>query len=357
MLTGFDAGLGKVYRIVARYNNPNQVIMGYYGDIVISNDGGSTFSLVKHAAYMGAGIILGGVVFDGNNIYIGTNEGIFHSSDNGLSFIKINESGIPPGQVIWNFTGARSGNTLRFICITSDENYTYNGIMPWDYYNLAKGVYSMDNASGTWIPKSNGINFSSDFIMYAGMAGNDINTIYLGGSDNALNAPLILKSVRRGTTWDKIFMTTNNENIETGWCGEDGDKVWSWAETCFGLAVAPDNSNKVVFGDYSYVHVTSDGGNSWTEAYVDEAINILPVNPRRRNSPTIPSGWKTQVAGRLPGLPPENMFGAFSDIGGIRSEDHGQTWSYNYNGFSVNSLYRITNLPNGTLFRSNIPRS
>jgi hypothetical protein len=86
MLPGFDQGLGKVYRVVANYNNPDQLVMGYYGDIVISNNGGTTFSLVKHAANMGAGIILGGVVYDGTNIYIGTNEGIFHSSGGGSTF-------------------------------------------------------------------------------------------------------------------------------------------------------------------------------------------------------------------------------------------------------------------------------
>jgi hypothetical protein len=268
MLPGFNSGLGRVYRIVANYNDPDQMVMGYYGDIVISNNGGNTFSLVKHAANMGAGIILGGVVYDGNDIYIGTNEGIYHSSDSGTTFNKLPDAGIPAQQVIWNFTGARTGNDLRFFCITANLGDTYNGLMPYDYYNLAKGVYSMDNASGSWIPKMNGINFSNDFIMYAGMARNDINAIYLAGSDNALNAPLVYKSIDGGTTWNKVFETTNNQNIKTGWCGYNGDKEWSWAETCFGIAVAPTNANKVVFGDYGYVHVSSDGGNTWTQSYV-----------------------------------------------------------------------------------------
>jgi photosystem II stability/assembly factor-like uncharacterized protein len=135
MLPGFDAGLGKVYRIVASYDDPDQLIMGYYGDIVISNNGGSTFSLVKHAANMGAGIILGGVVYDGSNIYIGTNEGIYHSSNSGSSFSVILAGGIPTQQAIWNFTGAKDGNNLRFICITANLGDVYNGLMPYDYYN------------------------------------------------------------------------------------------------------------------------------------------------------------------------------------------------------------------------------
>ena len=59
--------------------------MDYYGDIVISNDGGNTFSLVRHAANNGVGLIMGGVLIDGQNIYIGTNEGIVYSTNGGTA--------------------------------------------------------------------------------------------------------------------------------------------------------------------------------------------------------------------------------------------------------------------------------
>ena len=352
MLPGFDAGLGKVYRMVANYSIPDQLVMGYYGDIVISNNGGTTFSLVKHTANMGAGIILGGVVYDGSDIYIGTNEGIFHSSNGGSTFSKMSDTGIPSGQVIWNFTGAREGNDLRFFCITANPGDTYNGLKPWDYYNFAKGVYSMDNASGTWTQKMNGIDFSTDFVMYAGMAGNNVNTVYLAGNDHRLNAPLVYKSSDAGNTWNKAFNTTNNQNIITGWCGFNGDKIWSWAETCFGIAVAPTNANKVVFGDYGYVHVSSDGGTAWQQSYIDSADQhpAGQSTPIRQIYHSI--GLEPTSSWQVFWTSPDNLFGAFSDIGGIRSEDHGQSWSYNYNGFAVNTLYRIAGLQDGTIFAS-----
>jgi len=350
MLPGFDSGLGKVYRVVANYNNPEQLVMGYYGDILISNNGGATFTLVKHAANMGAGIILGGVVYDGNNIYIGTNEGIFYSSNGGSTFSKMSETGIPSGQVIWNFTGAREGNDLRFFCITANLSGTYNGIKPWDYNNFAKGVYSMDNASGPWIPKMTGIDFSNDFIMYAGMAGNDVDIIYLAGNDNRLNAPLVYKSSDAGNTWNKVFNTTNNQNIKTGWCGSGGDKIWSWAETCFGIAVAQMNANKVVFGDYGYVHVSGDGGNTWQQSYVDSADQhpAGEQTPIKQEYHSI--GLEPTSCWQVYWTSPTNIFGAFSDIGGIRSIDKGQSWSYDYNGFAVNTLYRIAGIQDGTIF-------
>lgn len=185
-VAGYDVGdHGDVYKLSANYNNPLQLLVGAYGEILFSSNCGATFSLAKQAANNGVGLVMGGVFWDGSNIYIGTNEGILYSTNSGASFSMMTVSGIAAGQVIWSFAGAKSGGNTRFVCITANAGDVYNGIAPYEYYELAKGVYVMNNANGTWVSKSTGINFSNDFIMYAGMAWNDINTIYLGGSDNA----------------------------------------------------------------------------------------------------------------------------------------------------------------------------
>ena len=350
MLPGYDSNLGRVYQVRANYDNPDQIIIGYYGDLVISNNGGTTCTLIKHASYMGAGITLGGVVFDGNSIYIGTNEGIYYSQNGGTSFALLPMTGIPVLQVIWNFIGTRVGNTLRFYCITSNISDTYNGVMPYDYYNFAKGVYSMDNLSGTWIAKMTGIDFTKDFIMYAGMARSDVNTVYLAGNDHALGAPLVYKTTDAGATWAKVFKTTGNQNIVTGWCGYGGDKAWSWAESCFGITVAPNNPSKVVFGDYALIHTTSDGGNSWKQAYVNQSDQHASGQSTPTKQPYHTIGLENTSCWQVYWISASNLFSAFSDNGGIRSTDSGGTWGFNYTGFTVNSLYRISGLPNGTIF-------
>ena len=262
---------GSIYRMVANYAQPNQLLIGAYGDILFSNDGGASFTLVKHTDNMGAGIVLGGVFWDGNNIYIGTNEGLITSSNAGTTFSVQTTTGIPSGQVLWNFAGAKNGGTTRFACIAANVGDVYNGVMPWDYYDFAKGVFTMDNDNGTWVSKSAGLDFSNDFVMYAAMAENDITTIYLGGNDNNLDAPLVYKSSDAGSTWNKVFNTNDNANIITGWEGYGGDKVWSWSETCFGITVAPNNVNEVLFGSYSNVESTTNGGTTWKQAYVSPA--------------------------------------------------------------------------------------
>jgi hypothetical protein len=350
-MTAYNVGTyGSVYTMKANYNNPLQLLIGAYGDILFTNDGGISFSLVRHAANMGAGLIMGGVFWDGNNIYIGTNEGIVWSQNGGGSFSLLASSGIPAGQVIWSFAGGKAGGYFRFACITANSSDVYNGIMPWDYYNFAQGVYAMDNASGTWLPKSTGINFSNDFIMYAGMAWNDMNTIYLGGSDNALGAPLVYKSADGGNTWTKKFNTTNNANIMTGWEGYQGDKQWSWSEACFGMTVAPYNSNKIMFGSFSSVHLSNDGGNNWKQAYVNSSDEHSAGSPTPKYLPYHSIGLENTTIWQVHWQNAGTMMACYSDIGGIRSLDSGTTWGFQYTGFAVNSLYRIAKGNNGTMY-------
>lgn len=343
---------GNVYAMKVNYNNPQQMLIGAYGDILFTNNGGTSFSLVKHAANMGAGLILGGVFWDGNNIYIGTNDGLIYSTNGGTSFSVMPVTGIPAGQVTWSFAGGKASGTKRFVCITANTSGTYNGIMPYNLTNgsFATGVYVMDNADGTWIPKSTGITFSSDFVAYAAMAWNDITTIYLGGKDNALGAPLVYKSTNGGTSWTKKFNTTGNANIITGWQGSGGDKNWSWDEMCFGIAVAPYNSNKVIFGNFGDVQLSSDGGDNWRQAYVSTADQ----HPAGISTPKYKAyhsiGLENTTCWQVHWQDANKMIGCFSDIGCIQSTDAGASWGFQYTGLSVNSLYRIAKGNDGKMY-------
>ncbi|MBC7425273.1 MAG: T9SS type A sorting domain-containing protein [Bacteroidia bacterium] len=341
---------GDVYKMSANYNNPAQIIVGAYGDILFSGNGGSTFSLIKHTSNNGAGIILSGVFWEGSNIYVATNEGLFYSTNSGTSFSLMATTGIAAGEVIWSFAAANNGGASRFVCITSSLANTYNGINPWEYSGHAKGVYTMNNASGTWTTASSGINISNDYIMYVGMAENDISTIYLGGSDKALNSPLVFKSTDGGTSWNKTFKSTNNSNIKTGWEGTSGDKAWSFSETCFGITVAPNNSNKVLFSTFSSVEVSSDGAASWKQAYINNADQHTAgsITPKQNAYHSI--GLENTTCWQIHWQSPSKMMGCFSDIGGIRSIDTGKSWGYQYSGFAVNSLYRLAKTTDGRLF-------
>lgn len=350
MLPGYDASQGQVYAMKANYNNPNQLLMDYYGKIVFSANGGTTFTTVATATSSGVGLVMGGVFITGDSIYIGTNQGIYYSVNGGTSFSLMTTTGLGTGQVIWQFAGAKVGTTLRFACIASAASNVYNGLMPWDYTGLVAGVYTMDNASGAWVNKTGTINTSNDYVMYLAMAENDINTIYLGGKDNALGGPLVYKTTNAGTSWTKVFNTTGNLNIITGWEGAGGDKNWSWGETTFGISVAPNNSSRVIFGSFSDVHLSSDGGTTWRQAYVDNA-DQHPLNASTPTGAYYHSiGLENTTCWQVHKTRSGTMLGAFSDIGGIKSVDGGITWGFTASGLNMNSVYRYAETPGGTLF-------
>ncbi|MBX7241002.1 MAG: T9SS type A sorting domain-containing protein [Bacteroidia bacterium] len=338
-----------VYTLKADFYHPGRIVMGYYGMIYFSDNQGNTFSLVRTASNMGAGLRIAGVFFEGDNIYIGTNEGIIYSSNGGASFSLLPVTGMNANEVILGFAGAKQGNITRFFCIAADVSDVYNGLYPWDYWNLLKNVYSLDLSTNQWVPKMSGIDVSSDFCMYVGMAWNDINTVYLAGTNNDNNSPNILKTTNAGSDWSRVFLADNNQNITTGWSGFQGDRTWGYGETCFGVAVAPLNSDKVIFGDFGFVHVTDNGGDTWKQAYV----SAMDQHPQGASTPKYQSyhsiGLENTTCWQVHWSDANTMFGCFSDIQGIRSVDAGLTWSFDYTGHSANSMYRIAELPDGTL--------
>ncbi|MDX2173708.1 MAG: T9SS type A sorting domain-containing protein [Bacteroidota bacterium] len=349
-LPGNPDNTEETFSIDADYNNPQRVIISYYGAIYFSNNGGTTFTSIHTATNSGAGNVVGGVFFDGNNIYIGTNDGVLVSTNGGSSWSTATITGIPSTDRIWSFAGAKVGTITRFFCITGAAANIYVGVVGSDYYQFATGVYAVDYGSGNWTPKLTGINLTTDFPMFVGMAANDINTVYLAGS-NSNGFPDVLKTSNAGTAWSHVFNTTTNQNIVTGWSGEGGDRNWGYGECAFGLSVASNNSNSMVFGDFGFCHKTNNGGTSWSQAYIDP-IGQHPANATTPLNQSYQSvGIENTTCWQVEWINANNMFACFSDIRGIRSTDAGNSWSFNYTGNTANSTYRMVKHPtNGTLY-------
>jgi hypothetical protein len=341
---------GNVYTLKANPNSFDQLVVGAYGDLLFSNDGGQTFNLIRHAANMGAGLIISGVIWQANSIYIGTNEGLLYSTNGGTSFSMMTTSGLPAGQVIWSMSGGTSGANSRLVCITADVGDVYNGVMPWDYYGFAKGVYVMNNYDGIWHSASAGIDFANDFVMYAAMAQTSNAVIYLGGNDNLSGGPLVYRSVDGGNSWTKQFNTAGNSNIITGWEGAGGDKGWGWSETCFGISTCANDPKSVIFSGFSNVQVSSDSGSTWKQAYVNSSDQHPAGASTPQHQPYHSIGLENTTCWQVTWQSSSKMMACYSDIGGIRSLDAGDSWGFQYTGFSVNSFYRLESTNNGIIY-------
>jgi hypothetical protein len=238
------------YSLAADYDNPSRLVMSYYGLVFFSSDGGATFRQIHTAQNNDVGVVVGGVFFDGDFIAAGTNDGLLVSTDGGANFtLRTNITGIAAGEGIWSFAGAKQGGTTRFFCLTTVKTDAYVGMANSDYWDKMANVYSLDwgGANPRWVQKTGGMGLDkgTNFPMVVGMAKNNISTVYLAGG-SANSTPVILKSTNAGTSWANTFLTDGNENIATGWSGEDGDREWSYGECAMGFTVAPNNPNRVM---------------------------------------------------------------------------------------------------------------
>ena len=338
------------YGLSVDYNNPGRVMIAYYGAVYFSTNGGASFARIHTAQNSGSGVTLGGTLYDGSAIYLGTNDGLLISTNGGSSFSVTPVGGLGPGERIFSFAGARQGSTVRFFCLTADSNDIYVGVPGSDYWGFMKGVYSLDYGSGSWTPRMNGITPGTDFLMFVGMAENSVSTIYLAGS-NSSGTPNVMRSTDAGNVWSHVFLTSSNQNIATGWSGEGGDRGWGYGECVFGLAVAPNNPLRVLITDFGFVHKTTDGGTSWQQAYV------LAADQNSMGQATPPGkayhsiGMENTSCWQVVWSDANNVFACFTDIKGIRSTDGDQSWSFKYTGHSANTMYRIVRHPTGgTLF-------
>ncbi len=338
-----------VYTIHADHSNPLRVIISQYGYIFFSNDGGNNFTNIHTALDNGAGNVVGGVFFDGNNIYIGTNDGVLVSTNAGANWNTAALTGIPANERIWSFCGAKSGGTTRFFCLTGDVGDIYVGLQGSDYWDFMDGVYTCDYGSTNWTAAMTGLTVGVDFPMFIDMAENNIDIVYCGGSNDA-GEPSMYKTTNAGASWTNTFITNNNQNITTGWSGDGGDRGWGYGECAFGIDVCATDPNYVMMGDFGFPHYSSNGGVNWHQAYVE----VADEHPINTNTPPYDYyhsiGIENTTCWQIHWMDANNMWACYSDIRGCRSTDAGDMWSFDYTGYGANSSYRIVEHSNGTLF-------
>jgi photosystem II stability/assembly factor-like uncharacterized protein len=314
-------GINSIY---ADYDHPNRLIINDVNKIFLSNDGGTTFTLLY--TFAGSGGHVAGVFFDDTHIYIGREDGIFYSTDNGLNFNLLSTTGfLTAGEKIKSFAAARTGNAIKFECLTADR--VWAGVLRGStYWGELKGIYTMSNANGTWEPHLSGISVGADHVNWLGMARNDTSIVYSAGGTSYL-FPIVMKSVQHGA-WEHCFLTANNANIATGWSGYQRDRTWDYGSAPQGFQVCPSDASKVMFTDLGFVHLTTDGGASWKQAYVKSTSQNAVGAASTKFKNYEGNGLQNSGGWDLLWLDNNTILAAFSDITGLISKDGGASWKF-----------------------------
>jgi photosystem II stability/assembly factor-like uncharacterized protein len=331
-------------------SSTQRLLVSDYGTLYFSGNAGQIFSTVYTGVDSGAGLILGGSFWDGADIYVGTNDGLVVSHDNGKTFTLEPHAGIPSGEVIFSFAGAKAGGTTRFFAVTANSGDVWAGVETCEVYSSYGGVYRLEQGQASWTSQSAAVP-SGHSPTYVRMSPTDIDVAYLAGSDTNAGAPSVCKTTNGGTSWSSVFLATGNANIATGWSGYQGDKNWGFGECAEGFAVSRADPNRAIITDMGFVHLTDDGGASWRQAYV----NPLDQNPAGANTPKgkayRTSGVEQTSGWWLTWADATTIFGSLTDITSVRSTDSGVSWSRDgTNGLSLNTTYQALLHPSGTLY-------
>ena len=221
---------GSTYTVAADYHNPNRILVSDYSQLWISTDGGADFA-ARFSTSDSNGLLVAGAFFDGNNIDVGTNQGLLISTDGGATnFTVAPNSGIPSGQRLQSFAGAKENGIVRLWAVTGTAGDVFAGMQGYD--NAYAGVYRIDNPNSpaaTWTSITSGISGgATPFFVRAAL--NDIDTVYLAGGNSQTSNPTVFKSTTGGGNWLSVLQTANNANVQTGWSGAGGDRDWSYGE-------------------------------------------------------------------------------------------------------------------------------
>ncbi len=333
----------EVYALFVDYHNPDILVTNFWSSILFSDDGGGNFITI-HDTDIGQGAHLAGVFFDLPDIFIGLNEGLLVSHDSGNTFDFEEIPGMAEGQGFYSFTGAKQNDTIRLMGTTIEVSDFWNGMPATEWWEAVDDVYRLDYGISDWQSVGETINWGWDFPMLISMAENDIHTAYLGGS-MAWEFPTILKTCNGGENWQHVFLTDNNQNITTGWAGYQGDHHWWYPGAVLGIDVARFNADTIIFSDMGVIHKSADGGQSWTQAYTSPQDQHPAGSPTPKNQDYHSIGIENTSVWCLNWHDEENMFAGFSDINGLRSEDGGESWGFDFSGHNQNTMYWMVKHP------------
>lgn len=345
---------GNAVYLYADPNRSDRLIVTDRYNVYLSGDSGKSFSKAYTTNNSG-GIHIGGVFWDGQNIFVGTNLGLLVSKDSGSSFkIEQYADQLADSQGMLSFTGAKAGGKTILFCVAKPRQEINSGYHPGDGYSQNGKLYRLEYGSSAGWQNTNANIPSGDVACFVDMSLRNTDVVYVAVYSEPTYMHKVYKSSDSGKSWTSMIQTSRNQNVETGWMGAGGDMPWAYTYTPLGFTVAPNDPNVVVITEWMWAHTTNDGGKTWQQMYVPKKDSHPAGTTIPQNNSYGSNGLEVTSAWYLTWADESNIFASYTDITGNISTDGGKTWSRDFNFPKAwNTTYHVVKHPsNGKLYAS-----
>ncbi|MFN0214631.1 MAG: DUF4874 domain-containing protein, partial [Saprospiraceae bacterium] len=336
-----------VHRLEVDPQSTHRLILNEYNRLFFSNNGGATWVEAFHPA--DEQMWIGGVFWEGNNIYVGSNHGLLVSKNGGGSFELETHSGLPAQTGIYHLSGAKSGGVTRLFCIAAPTSELYAWHEPLNVKGVLAGVFRMNYATNASWASARG-NIPSDVeIAWVDLAKNNTQIVWADGND-ADDVPYVFKSTNGGQSWVNMYHFEGNQNISTGWVGSNGAFWLQNTGAALGFDVDDNDPNRVI-RSRGHAEMTTDGGLSWRNVDVLQNFQNPIGLPTLINKYYKSAGLDVTSSHHIFWKNDQEMYLCNTDIGQTYSPDAGETWTFARNTFfdygpvANNNWYRMVERP------------
>ena len=349
-----DPNSSKLIVIENKWNYRSSGGSTWYYNVWFSANGGTSFTQINAASYLATMPdtnttrgYLAGAFWDGTNIYLGTDAGLYTSTNSGTTWASSSISGINyANEGFLSFTGSRSGTTTRLYGITWAQSGFSGAYIPFlgsAFSDNYRGIYSVDIGQANWTSRAGTFwGAGSTYNFYprqVAMADNNIGQIWVTGGDvNTYNSAIIYRSDDGGTTnnWTRLFKTgyltwatadgAPNANIETQQVGTGSTRYdWGYGGDVATFYVDRANPNYMAWAAGDGTFITTDAGAHWHSLMAPESqLNGYGqlTQDHRAFSSTIS---ETNVYDMV-WADPQNMVAPSTDFTAMQSSDGGTSW-------------------------------